>query len=155
MQAAATIFRGLRPSSPPQCFGVLDRLWAQLRARRLDRALARGVPAEGSQALSWRAQVLTRPSVTHELGTELRRLVSEAHEPGRALLRVHADAERLLSVEAELRRLASRLDSARPSHPAGVAKVRLLLTDGTGPLYGGSSVQALSAAVEDAILALA
>jgi hypothetical protein len=155
MQAVATIFHGHRSPPPAQCFGVLDRLWARLRARRLDQALARGVPAEDSPALSWRAQVLARPSVTHELGTELRRLVSEAHDPGRALLRVQADPERLISVEAELRRLASRLDSARPSHPAGVAKVRLLLTDGTGPLYGCSSVQALDAAVQDAFVALA
>jgi hypothetical protein len=133
----------------------LDRLWARLRARRLDQALARGVSAEDSPALSWRAQVLARPAVTHELGTGLRQLLSEAHDPGSTLLRVHADPERLISVEAELRRLASRLDSARPSHPAGVAKVRLLLTDGTGPLYGCSSVQALSAAVQDAFVALA
>jgi hypothetical protein len=155
MQAVGTILRWHRPAPPGQCFGVLDQLSARLRTRRLDRALARGVPAEGSPALSWRAQALTRPSVTHELGSELRRLVSEAHDPGRALLRVHADPERLIGVEAELRRLASRLDSARPSHPAGVAKVRLLLTDGTGPLYGCSSVQALSAAVQDAFVALA
>jgi hypothetical protein len=155
MQAVITTFRGPRPQPPVQCIGVLDRLAARLQARRLDRALARGVPAERSPALSWRAQVLTRPALTHELGTELRRLVSEAHEPGRALLRVQTDPGRLISVESELRRLASRLDSARPSHPAGVAKVRLLLTDGTGPLYGCSSVQALSAAVQDAFVALA
>ena len=155
MQAVATTFPGHRPPPPPQCFGVLDRLWARLRARRLDRDLARGVPAHGSPALSWRAELLTRPSVTHELGAQLRALVSEAHDPGRALLRVHADPQRLVSVEADLRRLASRLDAARPSHPAGVAKVRLLLTDGTGPLYGCSSVQALSDAVQDAFAALA
>jgi hypothetical protein len=155
MQTVVTTFPGHRSSPPAPCFGFLDRLWARLRARRLDRALARGVPAHDSPALSWRAQVLTRPSVTRELGTQLRRLLSEAHEPGRVLLRVQPEPERLIRVEADLRRLASRLDSARPSHPAGVAKVRLLLTDGTGPLYGRGSARALSAAVQDAFVALA
>lgn len=155
MQALATTFPGHRPPPPSECFGLLDRLWARLRARRLDRDLARGVPAHGSPALSWRAQMLTRPSVTHELGAQLRALASEAHDPGRALLRIADAPERLVSVEADLRRLASRLDSARPSHPSGVAKVRLLLTDGTGPLYGCSSVQVLSEAVQDAFVALA
>ena len=133
---------------------MLERLWARMRVGALDRALARGVPAQVSPALNWRAQALTRPEVTHELGTQLRQLVSEAHDPGRALLRVNGDPERLLRVEPELRRLASRLDAARPSHPAGVAKARLLLTDGTGPLYGCGSVRELSEAVQETLTAL-
>jgi hypothetical protein len=60
----------------------------------------------------------------------------------------------VLAVEQDLRLLASRLQAPRPVAVAGIARVNLLLTDGTGPLYQYAETDALRAAVGDALTAL-
>ena len=47
--------------------------------------------------------------------------------------------EQVRGAAADLRLLASRLDGPGPVAPAGVARARLLVGDGTGPLYDRSS----------------
>lgn len=140
------------------CAGRRPRLTDHVRARlmvtALDRAIAAGAPGDSSSALWLRAQALAQPSVARELGDQLRRIVGEAHEPARRSTRIRGPREHVLAAEDDLRRLASRLQSARPAAVRGVAKVRLLLTDGTGPLYYRGSDRNLGDVVRDATSAL-
>ena len=58
------------------------------------------------------------------------------------------------AVEHELRLLASRLQAPNPVAVSAVAKVRVLLTDGTGPLYYPETRGSLDAAIRDVAAAL-
>lgn len=131
-----------------------DRLRARLLTTTLDRALAEGAPPDASPALGLRAQALSRPKVACELGTQLRGIVREAHEPPGPSTRITGCRERVLAAEDELRLLASRLQAAQPVAVTTIAKVRLLLTDGTGPLYRCASDTSLQAAIDDATRAI-
>jgi hypothetical protein len=62
--------------------------------------------------------------------------------------------ERVLAAEADLRLLASRLHCARPLTVHGIAKVRVLLADGSGPLYHRGSAENLGTAIRKATAAL-
>jgi hypothetical protein len=68
--------------------------------------------------------------------------------------RVPLNRERVLESERDLALLASRLQSPSRVSVRGVAKVRLLLTDGRGPLFYSRSTTDLGAAVRDATTAL-
>jgi len=133
-----------------------DRLATRLRARSLDRALAAGAAPEDDAALALRAQMLVRACVREELAVALRSLLRDARTPNRAPIHTRAPLARAQVVEAEpeLARLASRLQAVGPVEPRGVAQVRILLTDGTGPLYAGAPRQDLRAAVLGALAAL-
>ena len=120
----------------------------------LDRALADGTPRDCSPALELRAKALARPSVARELGNQLRVILGQAQLQPRPSVRVQACRESVLAVEHELRLLASRLQAANPVRVRAVAKVHLLLTDGTGPLYYPETYASLRAAVQDATAAL-
>jgi hypothetical protein len=131
-----------------------ERLRARVMSYSLDRALAAGVPEDSSPALELRAQRLTNASAATELGGQLRRIITEAHEPGPPSMRIRPCTEQVLAVEEDLRRLASRLQSPRPATAGGIARVRLLLIDGTGPLYHSGGNRSLGALVNDAAAAL-
>jgi hypothetical protein len=137
-------------------YGVRDRLTARLRAGALDRVLASGALQNASPALALRARALAGPALAEECAAALRRIIQEARRsrpiPG---MRVIGGArERVLGAEHELRGLASLLQSGQPLNVRGIAKVRMLLTDGTGPLFYRDSDQSLSDAVRDAASAL-
>ena len=53
----------------------------------------------------------------------------------------------VLSSREGLLGLAERLESPDPVNPCGVARVLMLLTDGTGPLYSPGSAERLREAV--------
>ena len=112
-----------------------DRLAARLRAIALERELADGVPPETCPTLALRAQTLITPSARKRLARELRRVVSDARGDHVWLLsRVPGRRRAILDTAAELEIIADRLDEG-PVSARGVAQVRVLLTDGTGPLY--------------------
>ena len=133
---------------------LTDRVRARLCAATLDRELANGVPAHASPALVLRAHALAQPSVPRELGNQLRRIVREAHEPTCPGTYVQARRERVIAAEDDLRRLAIRLQSPRSAAIPGLAKVRVLLTDGSGPLYYRDSAEDLGARIRQATSAL-
>jgi hypothetical protein len=128
---------------------IAAHLAVHLRAGRLDRELAAGRPPATDQALALHAERLTRPAARHRLAAALRRLV----RCERAAVPVACD--RVRGAEPDLRLLASRLDGPGPVAPAGVARARLLVGDGTGPLYDPSAdPDALARAAERALTAL-
>ncbi len=147
--------RHLHRERPRRRYRIRDRVRSTILAHGLDRALAAGVPEDASPALRLRAQTLARAETADALGDQLRRVVRDSRQPpDGARMRVAPCREQVLAAEQDLRRLASRLQSPRRSGAPGVAKVLLLLTDGTGPLYQRGSRRSLSAAVHEASAAL-
>jgi hypothetical protein len=139
----------------PQRIRVRDRVAARVRAGRLDAALARGVAPESSAALELRAQALIGP-VARKLGELLREIVASAHasdRPARAPVPISASLVR--EAEFELSALAERLLGGGPVGARGVARLRELVCDGGGPLYGRfHDAAALRAALGAALEAL-
>jgi hypothetical protein len=112
-----------------------DRVGARLRAVALERELAEGVPPESCPTLALRAQTLISPSARRSLARELRRVVSDARGGHAWLLaRIPGHREAILETAEDLEVIAERLEEG-PVAARGVAQVRVLLTDGTGPLY--------------------
>jgi hypothetical protein len=112
------------------------RLAARWHPRRLDRALAGGVPPETSTALALRAQELTELERRRSIADAFREVLREAREgapfaPGR----IRPDRSRVVAAREELRALADTLSEPGPVAAGGVAQAWMLLTDGTGPLY--------------------
>jgi hypothetical protein len=133
---------------------VSDRLLAAMAGAKLDRQLADGVPPDATPALARRARRLVAPTAREQLGRGLRRIVADAHERALPGPRVPLYRKQVLEAEDELRLLASRLQSPNALSPQGVAKVRLFLTDGCGPLFGSPNAADLMDAIRDAIAAL-
>ena len=136
--------------------GAADRLGCALRSRRLDRELAAGLRPEGSPRRSLWAALLVAPVQRRRLATTLERLVAAAHDPGtRPARRLPPPTRtRIRACTPDLRRLAGRLAAPQPVAAAGMARVRLLLVDGGGPLHGPAPAAALRRAVAEALAAL-
>ena len=123
-----------------------DRLAVRLRRRRLDRALATGVPPETSVALALRAQRLTEADRRRSIARELRRIIRDAQVGYRPTLgRILPSRARVTAAREELSHLADTLDEPGPVAAGGVAQAWMLLTDGTGPLYNADSRASLRA----------
>jgi hypothetical protein len=108
----------------------------------LDRRLAAGEEPSSSVGLTLRARRLIAPRERRVLARSLRTFV--ARSPSR-----HVEGAR-----GELLDLADRLDRFGPVDVQGVAKVRVLLTDGGGPLYYNHGAPRLVAAAREAGAAL-
>jgi len=116
-----------------------DRLMARLRSTRLDDQLARGVAPTASAPLALRAEALGRSRY-------------EAREPRRSpRARVPLHRNAVLAAAQELDELARQLLSPGPLAARGVARVRLLLVDGSSPLYFSRAEVDLRAAVAEAL----
>jgi hypothetical protein len=122
------------------------RLSARWRPRRLDQALAAGVPPEADVALALRAEELTELNRRRSIASALREVVREARE-GAPLepARIRPDRRRVASASEELTALAETLEDPGPVAANGVAQAWILLTDGTGPLYNPYSRTSLCA----------
>jgi hypothetical protein len=128
--AAEQALKAQRALRPPR--GA--RLAARLLAGRLDRALIDGADPSTSPRLAARAAMLTSRSTRSELADALDVILASAQRPpsrGRALPR-HAS---VLANAALLRELAGVLRGPAPLYADGIAMVRRLLIDGTGPMY--------------------
>ena len=141
---------------------LTDRLAARLRGARLDRELARGASPEASVGLAVRAQILVRPRTRRYLARSLGRLLSAASLTGPAGRTGLAAAsvmpmvrrERLRQTAAPMEALIDHLLAAAPVSGRGVAQVSVLLSDGTGPLYGSGSCDDLRRSLQQALDAL-
>lgn len=127
-----------RSSSPanPRRGGVLLHLRVLLRRDRLDLALAgRARPGDDPAQMLRAAQLLREPE-RRRVARGLRSAVDAAETARwRWSPRVPVAAHAVREGRVALTRLASRLGSAAPVSARGVALARILLTDGTGPLY--------------------
>lgn len=129
-----------------------DRLTARLRRARLDAQLAQGVAPTASASLALGAEALGHSRFRTMLGEGIRHVLDEARDPRRirfAQVPLHRNA--VLAAAHELDELARRLLSPGPLAARGVAQVRLLLVDGSSPLYFSRAEVDLRTAVTRAL----
>lgn len=133
-----------------------ERVRARLFPWRLDLALARGVPADSRGDLSIRAHRLISLRTRQDLVTEIFAVLDEAMDPPPARHRVVSGCDVEVLVAAPLlQEIARQLAHPGPVDAAGVARIRILLHDGTGPLYSETWTGQLEPALERALVALA
>lgn len=131
---------------------VRDRLVARLCAWRLDLALAGGASPDAGAALSLRASRLIGPRMRRQIAGEIRDVLADVLRRPHPLDRsVHVCVRGpLLRSVPALQDLAERLAGPGPVDPAGVARVRVLLRDGDGPLYNDLAAERLPASLQAA-----
>jgi hypothetical protein len=112
-----------------------ERVAARLRSATLDRELAAGASPDSSVALAVHAEHLHADAQRSLLARSLRRVGAAPDTATARRLRALLDREAVRRAQAELEALAARLASSQPLDVRGVARVRTLLSDGTGPLY--------------------
>jgi hypothetical protein len=110
----------------------------RVRAHRwgLDHRLANGTSAAASEELRLRAQQLAGANTRRSLAISLRDLVAKAEKPPFAAWSpVPVCRDAVLPWCEAILGLAEWLDQPQPVNPHGVARVAVLLTDGTSPFY--------------------
>ncbi len=116
---------------------------------RLDRELAAGQPAGASKELALRARQLTELPARRRLASSLRHTVADAQRPNppgfSSAVPMRRDAVR--SCGEAMLGLADRLEQEPPLSASAVARVLVLLSDGTGPLYNAGCPRSLGDAV--------
>jgi hypothetical protein len=112
-----------------------DRLVVRVRAAALDEQLAAGVSPESSVTLALHAGRLCRDGHRRVLARSLTRLVAAADAPAARRLKMPVGRCAVQQARAELAAVAGRLTASGPVDVRGVARIRTLLADGTGPLY--------------------
>jgi hypothetical protein len=109
-----------------------DRVRSRVLATALDRQLAAGATPEASVALALHAARVYGPTQRRLLARSLTRIASE---PASARVGVPVDRVAVERARDELEAVADRLSADGPVSVRGVARIRLLLADGSGPLY--------------------
>jgi hypothetical protein len=131
------------------------RVRARMCARRLDRALAEGASPDSSAGLSVYAHDLIGVRARCTLSRSIRRLLAEALHPLRPLsFSVPVCRSKVLRSRRTLEELADRVAGDRPLNARGLAQLRLLLSDGVGPVYTSPGADDLAPALERASAAL-
>ena len=133
-----------------------ERVLCRFRGHRLDRALATGEPPESDVLLSLRADLDVAMSRRLQTAATLRRLVQDATKPPRYVHRGTPTLQRhrICTVRHEMDLLIGRLERPGPLPAAGIAQIRLLLSDGGGPLYYEGSNSDLRQLLTTALVSL-
>jgi hypothetical protein len=120
-------------------------LLARLKAGKLDSQLASGIAPERSAVLFSHAVRIVRPRSCAVLASTLRRVAADSERSSGISNRVPLARDAVRSAQPELVGLAERLERPGPIRARGVAQLRLLLGDGSGPLYRRASGRRLGA----------
>jgi hypothetical protein len=132
-----------------------ERLLARVLTWRLDSALANGACPDSSAPLSLRAHRLISRTTRQGLSREIHRILRDAkrppppHDP-----RVPICGRKIIQAGPALEQLAAQLLYPGPVDARGVAHVKILLRDGSSPIYQRPQADDLQAAVHTAIDAL-
>ncbi|MCX2929640.1 hypothetical protein ORI20_05100 [Mycobacterium sp. CVI_P3] len=122
-------------ADPLRGASVSARIRARLFAGRLDRDVDAGLlPLPGSP-LAVHVARLTSVEEREALARSLRQALTESHERRSYPPRIPVHPERLATCRGVIDEITLLLHSPRPVHARGMARLRLLLSDGTGPLY--------------------
>jgi len=144
-----------RPGGHPQRHTrqpVARRLRVRFSRSLLDQQLADGCSPERSPVHALRARQLADPAGRSAVAKGLRHVVEDAMEPyavltpvrlRRSAVWVSLRQDEVREWQEGLRGLVERLEGSAPVSPCGVARARMLLTDGAGPLYNPSADRAL------------
>ena len=128
------------------------RVSARLRVAALDRELAASAVPESDVALTLHARRLISMTTRRQLAHTLRGIVDSARRPSRPPAR--RPGAQVARAGAELLALAERLERPEAVDARGVARVRLLLGDGGGPLHVNRDAHGLAQAAREAAVAL-
>jgi hypothetical protein len=127
--------------------GLPTRLLAAVRANALDRAVGDGEDPARSRPLARRAAHLTSPRHRVRLAEGVERLARSASSRSRSV--VGGEPRALSANRDRLAELAALLRDGAPVDAAGVARLRLLLTDPCSPAHAGDAA-ALAGALDGA-----
>jgi len=133
------------------------RLRARLHAPSLDRELASGIAPWRSPLHAARALALTGDRNRRGLARSLERLIEDAQRPPgpyRGAV-VQPCREQVIEALPALLTTAGRLRSADPIDARGVARLNILLSDGSGPCYVKIRRNALTDALQEILQWLA
>jgi hypothetical protein len=112
------------------------RVMARLLAAKLDRMLAVGVSAPEGSPLAVHAARLISVEERETIARSLRRSLDDArNRDARASSRVPLNVPNIVAAEDRIDAVTLRLHSPRPVAARGIARLRLLLSDGAGPMY--------------------
>jgi hypothetical protein len=112
------------------------RVTARLRVYQFDRQLAVGVPAPAGSALAVHEARLTSSAEREAIARALRLAVHDAHAglpPFSSRIPVHPD--NVAAAKDLIDTITLRLHSPRPVSARGMARLRVVLSDGLGPMY--------------------
>jgi hypothetical protein len=125
------------------------RLRVQFHKGRLDLQVADGYGADPVEDRALRAEQLARMRTRRRLARTVRARVKDAERPAVPHLSAAVPLSRRTVVRWRegLLGLADRLERPGPVNPCGVARLLVLLTDGTGPLYEPGAADRMSDAV--------
>jgi hypothetical protein len=124
---------------------------AQLAASHLDRRVADGVDPSHSPIYAARSRRLGAEKSRRMLARSLERLVEEADaspRPPSLSSAVRPSRARIHEARPQLLMLASRLRADAAVNPRCLAALRVLLTDGAGPVYTHGDPEALKRSLE-------
>jgi hypothetical protein len=112
------------------------RLTARLRAGHFDRQIAVGVPAPEGSAIAVHQMRLTSVSEREAIARALRRTVRDARCDINPLTsRVPVHPTNITEAEDVIDKVTLRLHAPQPVSARGMARLRVLLADGCGPMY--------------------
>jgi hypothetical protein len=123
-----------RDDVPRPPFG--KRVIAMVKANKFDRMLAVGMPAPNGSALAVHAARLTSVEEREAIARSLRRSVDDAGNRGAPVSsRIPLNVPNITAAQDRIDEVTLRLHSPRPVAPRGIARLRMLLADGAGPMY--------------------
>jgi hypothetical protein len=122
---------------------VNERVQARLRAHGGDRALAEGASPDDSVVLALHARRILSPRARAALASSLRRIVYTTQDGSTGRTGAPFSRPQVRRATVELVELADRLDRAGPIAPQSVAMARVVLADGSGPLFRHDADQSL------------
>jgi hypothetical protein len=112
------------------------RVLARIRATSLDRCLAAGENPATDRLLEARAHLIVARHGRLRLAHDWERLLVRARQPVVPRSpQLPVQAVTILAAEHHIRELVASIRRPVRVDPRGIALARLLLTDGTGPLY--------------------
>ena len=116
---------------------IVSRVIAQLFATRFDKQLAAGVAPEPGSALAAHVSRLASAGERRTLAETLQHRVCETHSrlPWMSPT-IPLDRSAVAAAVGLIDQVVLRLTGPRPVSARGVARLRLLLSDGAGPMYG-------------------
>ena len=138
----------------PETPALRARALACLHQAALDRRLAKGAGTAGDRALTARAWQIARERARASRPRSAAILIDVDRPRPPLSARVSPCRDEVRVACGEIRRVAARLRDPSPVRPRGVALVRCLLTDGTGPLYVPSANDELYRQIRRAAAAL-
>jgi hypothetical protein len=121
--------------APPATAHPALRSWllARIRGRHLDAQIDSGAHIGPGGALAAHATRITSTREREQLARALRSALSDEHNP--LSLRVPVNRAAVSSAAPLIDEVALRLHAPQPVRVRGMARLRLLLADGRGPLY--------------------